>query len=103
MRMMMNISIPVEGGNAAIRSGKLSSLVQKMMTEVKPEAAYFTADDHGNRSGIFVFDMKESSELPKLAEPWFLGLNAQVTFRPAMTPQDFAAAAPAIEAVLKSV
>jgi hypothetical protein len=48
-----------------------------------------------------VFDMKESSELPKVAEPWFLAFNASVTVRPTMTPQDLAAAGPGFEKAIK--
>ena len=101
MRMMMTISIPTVPGNEGIKSGKMMSLVQKMLAEVKPEATYFIADPQGNRAGIIVFDMKNSSELPGLAEPWFLGLNAQVHFQPCMTPQDLAAAGPGIEKAVK--
>jgi hypothetical protein len=86
----------VAAGNAAIVSGKLVAIVQKFMAEHKPEAAYFYADDSGNRCGAMVLDMKDTSEIPGLAEPWFLGLNAQVTFRPVMNAQDLAAAGPGI-------
>ena len=101
MRMMMTVSIPVEAGNEAIRNGKLMATVQKMMAEVKPEAAYFIADPQGNRSGMIVFDMKNSSEIPGLAEPWFLAMKAQVHFQPAMSVQDLAAAGPGIEKAVK--
>jgi hypothetical protein len=102
MRMMMTVSMPTEKTNAAIKDGKLTSAIQQMMTDLKPEAAYFTADDNGCRSAIVVFEMTHSSQMVKLAEPWFMGFNAKVTLRPVMNPQDLAAAGPDLERAAKS-
>jgi hypothetical protein len=63
---------------------------------LKPEAAYFSADAQGRRSGLIV-DMTDSSQIPGLAEPWFLGFNAEVTFRTVTNAQDLAAAGPDLE------
>jgi hypothetical protein len=100
--MMIHVSIPVEAGNDGITSGKLMTLVQKFIADHKPESAYFFADEKGNRSGIMVVDMKDPSEIPGLAEPWFLGLNAQFKIQPVMTPADLAAAGPGIERAVKA-
>jgi uncharacterized protein YbdZ (MbtH family) len=94
--MLLRVSIPVETGNAAARAGTLGSTVEKILADLKPEAAYFFADDNGNRSGSIVFDMKDSSEIPGIAEPWFLAFNSKVSFRPVMSPQDLAKAGPSI-------
>jgi hypothetical protein len=72
----------VEAGNAAAKAGTLGSTVEKILADLKPEAAYFFADDNGNRSGSIVFDLKDSSQIPAVAEPWFLAFNAKVSFRP---------------------
>jgi hypothetical protein len=48
-RMLMRVSAPVETGNAAAKAGTLGSTVQKLLADLKPEAAYFFADDNGNR------------------------------------------------------
>src|SRR5438132_607162 len=101
MRMLLRVSIPVEAGNAAAKSGKLSSTIQKILADLKPEAAYFFADDDGQRSGSIVFDMKDTSQIPGIAEPWFLAFNAKVSFRPVMNPQDLEAAGPAITKATK--
>ena len=96
MRMLLRVSIPVEAGNAAARAGTLGSTIEKILADLKPEAAYFFADDNGNRSGSIVFDMKDTSEIPAVAEPWLLAFNAKVSFRPVMNPQDLAKAGPSI-------
>ena len=96
MRMLLRVSIPVESGNAAAKAGTLGSTVEKILADLKPEAAYFFSDDNGNRSGSIVFDMKDSSQIPAVAEPWFLAFNAKVSFRPVMNPQDLATAGSSI-------
>jgi hypothetical protein len=100
MRMMLKVSIPVERGNDAIRKGTLGSTLEKILGELKPEAAYF-AEDNGLRTGYIFFDMQESSQLTAIAEPFFLAFNAQLTVRPAMTLQDLAKGGPAIEKAVK--
>jgi hypothetical protein len=96
MRMLLRVSIPVETGNAAAKAGTLGSTVERILAELKPEAAYFFADDDGQRSGSIVFDMKDASQIPAIAEPWFLAFNAKISLRPVMNPQDLAAGGPSI-------
>ena len=96
MRMLLRVSVPVGAGNAAAKAGTLGPTIERILADLKPEAAYFFTDDDGNRSGSIVFDMKDSSQIPAVAEPWFLAFNAKVSFRPVMNPQDLATAGPSI-------
>ena len=96
MRTLLRASIPVEAGNAAAKAGILGSAIEQLLADLKPEAAYFFADDDGNRSASIIFDLKDTSDIPAIAEPWFLAFKAKVSFRPVMNVEDLARAAPSI-------
>ena len=96
MRMMMKVNMTVEAGNRAVKANKLGQTIQAILADQKPEAVYFCADN-GQRTGYVIVNIKEASEIPKLAEPWFLAFNAAVELQPVMVPEDLAKAGPAIE------
>ncbi|MFM9457074.1 DUF3303 family protein [Streptomyces europaeiscabiei] len=87
MRVLFRARMDTEKSNEAIRNGTLGKLMQASMEQVKPEAAYFTTDG-GQRTCFMVFDMQESSQMPSIAEPFFLELGADVTYTPVMNPED---------------
>ncbi|MDT0574264.1 DUF3303 family protein [Streptomyces sp. DSM 3412] len=87
MRVMLKARFDTEKSNEAIRSGTLGKLMQSSMEQIKPEAAYFTTDN-GHRTCYMVFDMQDSSQMPAIAEPFFLELGADITYTPVMNPED---------------
>ncbi|MGO8740324.1 hypothetical protein [Rhodoblastus sp.] len=91
MRMLMNVTLPSEPFNSAVRDGTAGPRIQKILEKIKPEAAYFT-EFGGDRGAVLVVDVKDASEIPALAEPWFLTFDAEVEMRIAMTPEDLARA-----------
>jgi hypothetical protein len=99
--MLLRVSIPVDTGNAAAKAGTLGSTIEQILADLKPEAAYFLADDDGQRSGSIVFDMRDSSEIPAVCEPWFLAFNAKVSLRPVMNPEDLTKRGPSISEAAK--
>ena len=100
MRFLIKVSIPVEAGNAAAKAGKLGATIQSILADLKPEAVYFT-DDNGQRTGFLFIEMQDASQIPAVAEPWFLAFNASVEIHPVMVPDDLAKAGGSIEAAVK--
>jgi hypothetical protein len=89
MRMIVHIDFPIEPFNTLARKGMIGQTIQKILAAVKPEAIYFSEQD-GHRGAVMVVQVKEASEIPGIAEPFFLSLNAECKFRIAMTPEDLA-------------
>ncbi|MFG2308724.1 DUF3303 family protein [Streptomyces sp. NPDC048566] len=87
MRVMLRATMDTEKGNAAIRSGRMPELMEETMKHLQPEAAYFTTLD-GYRCCIMIFDMQDTSELPKIAEPFFMDLGARLEVSPVMNAED---------------
>ena len=96
MRFLVKASFDVESGNSLARNGRLGATIQTILEELKPEAAYFLAED-GARTAFLFVDMEDASQIPAVAEPWFLAFNARVSFTPVMVAEDLMKAGPAIE------
>ena len=79
-----------------MKDGTFSGTMQSVLADLKPEAAYFT-DTAGMRSGYFIVDMQDASQLPAMAEPLFHAFNASIEVHLVMTPEDLGKAGPAIE------
>ena len=45
-------------------------------------------EQDGYRSGVAVYEIKDTAKFCAIAEPWFLSLNAECKFSVAMTPED---------------
>lgn len=91
MRMLMKVQFPHKPFNAAVKDGSIGKKVQSILDALKPEAVYFT-EINGQRGAIMIVDLETPSSVPKLAEPWFLGFEANVGFHIVMGPDDLKAA-----------
>ena len=100
MRFLVKARMDVETANALAKAGKLGSTIQSIVEDLKPEAAYFVADE-GQRTAYLFLDMQDPSDLPAVFEPWFLAFNADVEAHPAMVAEDLEKAGPAIERAVK--
>jgi hypothetical protein len=91
MRMLLQVTIPHEKFNAAVKDGTAGKKLQRILEDLKPEAVYFTNFD-GQRGAILVVNVDEPSKVPSFTEPFFLNFNADCQFRIVMTPEDLAKA-----------
>ena len=91
MRMIMLVQCPIEPFNTLIKNGTVGAKMHAILEATKPEVAYFT-EREGHRGAIFVVDVNGASDVTRLAEPWFLGFNAEVEFRIAMTAEELGGA-----------
>jgi hypothetical protein len=91
MRMLLTASLPNEPFNSLVRAGTAGAVMQDILGELKPEAAYFV-EDHGARCAVLVVDVADPSRIPFFAEPFFLKFNANCHLRPAMVAADLAKA-----------
>ncbi len=100
MRFLVKARMDVEAANALASAGRLGSTIQSILEDLKPEAAYFVADE-GQRTAILIINMEDTSQIPAIAEPWFLAFNADIEATPAMVAEDLEKAGPAIEQAVK--
>ena len=91
MRMLLTADIPHEPFNSLVRAGTAGQILVQILDSLKPEAVYFTEQD-GRRCAILVIEMKNASEVPRFAEPFFLKFNADCRFRIVMSPDDLSRA-----------
>jgi hypothetical protein len=87
MRTMVRIKMQVEAGNRAFQDGSMQKTLMEAIDRLKPESAYFYPEQ-GVRTALMIIDLKDSSEIPVVAEPFFSRLNASVEFLPVMNADD---------------
>ncbi|MBV7696132.1 DUF3303 family protein [Streptomyces sp. TRM70350] len=87
MRVMLKATLDTDKANEALRSGKLLEFLKEAVEPLKPEAAYF-GPAGGRRTCFIVFDLQDSSELPRTLEPFFTQFNARTEVFPVMTGED---------------
>ena len=99
MRFIVEAKVPLEAGNTEILNNSLMHLKQNYLTEIKPEAAYFTLKE-GQRTMFAVVDIESVNKLPATLEPLWLNLKCDVQVYPAMVFEDFQKAKEDFEKIL---
>ena len=87
MRFLIIAHMSTEVSNAAVRDGRIGTMLQDAMEQLKPEAAYFGPHE-GGRSAFIVVNMDDVSQIPAMSEPFFQELGARVEFIPVMNAED---------------
>jgi len=100
MKYIMKVRMSLEKGNEALRDPQFGHKMSDLLAEIKAEAAYFTTLN-GQRGAYIVVNLNDASEIPAIAEPFFLWLDADIDWIPVMRPEDLAKAGPAIGAAVK--
>ena len=100
MKYIMKVRMSIERGNAALSDPQFGHKMNDLLTEIKAEAAYFSTIN-GQRGAYIVVNINDPSEIPAIAEPFFLWLNADIDWLPVMKPEDLGKAGPAIGAAVK--
>jgi hypothetical protein len=84
----MKVSVPIAAANKAVQEGIMGKLLQTQLEKLQPEAVYFHADDDV-RTALLFLDVKDASDMPVIADPFFQQVSAHIRFTPVMTAQDF--------------
>lgn len=100
MRFLCKFKMSVTAANQLAKDGTLGKTMGEIIAEQKPEAIYFGLED-GMRTAFMIINMDDASQLPAIAEPWFLACEASMDAQPVMLPEDLQKAGPAIEAAAK--
>lgn len=91
MRFLVKVKPDLERINKSIVEGSFEGRMQQILSDLKPEAAYFF-EENGHRTAILIVDIQKPTEITNVGEPFFHGMRAEVHFHPVMTAQDLAGA-----------
>jgi len=87
MKYIVEVSIPHEPFNTFVREGTAGQKIGETIDAIGPEAFYFTDKGQG-RGAIMIVNIDDGSQIPHVAEPWFLTFDASVNWHIAMLPQE---------------
>lgn len=96
MKFLARATLGLEAGNAFVRDKEMSHKMEALLAEVRPESVYFGVEK-GQRTIYCLVNVENGYEIPRIAEPFWLGLQATVEFIPVMAPDEFKKASSFIE------
>lgn len=100
MRFLAKACIPIDSGNTLCRDKELNRKMETVLSDVRPESVYFGVEN-GQRAIFCIVNVEGGHELSRIAEPFWLGFKADVTFTPVMNQEDFKKAASHIESAAR--
>jgi hypothetical protein len=89
MKFFVQAVCPNQPFGAYVKDGTAGQKIQDVLAAVKPEIVYF-AEIGGKRVTLMIVEISDVSQLPSIAEPFFLTFDASVEFHPVMSGEDFA-------------
>jgi hypothetical protein len=87
VKILFNITFPVERFNELARKGTAGQKLASILEATKPESIYFTGNQSG-RGAVAVYDCVDGSQVPAVAEPWFLTFDAQIEYSVAISGEE---------------
>ncbi|MGI5348258.1 hypothetical protein ACQEU8_08685 [Streptomyces sp. CA-250714] len=87
MRMLLKARLDTDKGNELIESGRMGDVLNSIIQQLQPEAAYFHPE-RGRRCCLLVFDLADPSQIPPTAEPFFTQMGAELEMTPVMNLED---------------
>jgi hypothetical protein len=93
MRFLIKASLPTEQVNDLLHKPEFPDVISRVLADMRAEATYFGLEG-GRRAMYVVAEAKETHDLPRLAEPFWLRLGAEVECIPVMNAEEFAKAGP---------
>ena len=88
MRVMLLVTYPTAKFNELWRAGEAGPKIRKILEDTKPEAAYFGRGAGGRRGAVIIVNVATEADLPRVTEPWYLTLEAEVEVSIVMTPEE---------------
>ena len=75
MKFFVRATMGVESGNKLCSDKEMSHKMEALMSEVRPEMAFFGIEK-GQRSIFCLVNMESGHEIARIAEPFWLALKA---------------------------
>ena len=72
MKMLLDITLPHQPFNAAVKDGTAGSKLNRILEATKPEAVYFT-EQHGQRGAVLIEERQWTAARP-IASSWSVGV-----------------------------
>ncbi|MER5639470.1 hypothetical protein ABT095_21235 [Kitasatospora sp. NPDC002227] len=87
MRTLLQVELDTTTSNQLMAEGRIDELMNNVLGQLKPEAAYFFPLN-GRRCMFLVVDLADEASIVTAVEPFWNQANATVTVVPCMNAED---------------